>query len=247
LPPEFGIFSLPAIEGDTLQPWASNAINAFVCLLKISRRGMAKQPVCGGERPFLATLAAFLGVTRLKGKPLARAVPFAAISEWLMEYLSLVMRWMHVLAAIALMGGTIFMRFGLHPSLAALGEEQQKALKAAVRARWSKWVMGASGFLLVSGIVNIVLFSQRYKLDPLYHPLIGVKMLLGLAIMFFASMLVGRTANAEKFREKAVMWLNINLLLATIVVCLGGYCGLVRSHSKLKGETPAAKVDVVEP
>jgi uncharacterized membrane protein len=161
-----------------------------------------------------------------------------------MEYISLVMRWMHVLAAIALMGGAIFMRFGLHPSLAALGEDQQKALKAAVRGRWSKWVMGASAFLLISGAVNFALFMTRYNLEKPYHMVIGIKMLIALAVLFIAATLVGRSANAEKFREKAVMWLNINLLLATIVVCLGGYCGLIRGQSKLKGETPAAKIGV---
>jgi hypothetical protein len=48
-------------------------------------------------------------------------------------------------------------------------------------------------------------------------------MLLALAIMFIASTLVGRSANAEKFRDKAVFWLNLNLAMAVIVVCLGGY------------------------
>jgi uncharacterized membrane protein len=161
-----------------------------------------------------------------------------------MEYVSLVMRWMHVLAAIALMGGAIFMRFGLHPSLAALSPDQQQALKAAVRGRWAKWVMAASAFLLISGIVNLVLFFKRYDLPPTYHMVLTLKMVLGLAIMFIASVLVGRSANAEKFREKAVFWLNLNLLMATIVVCIGGYMGLLRSHAPLKGEKmPAAKID----
>jgi uncharacterized membrane protein len=47
------------------------------------------------------------------------------------DIIALVMRWLHILSAIALMGGSIFMRFALHPALAALGAEQQKALKAA--------------------------------------------------------------------------------------------------------------------
>lgn len=155
------------------------------------------------------------------------------------EIVSLLMRWMHILSAIALMGGTIFMRFALHPSLAALGADQQKALKAAVRGHWSKWVMASSGFLLISGIVNIVLFSQAKVVSGLYHPIVGVKMLLALVIMFIASLLVGRSANAEKFREKAVFWLNLNLVLAVVVVCIGGF--LRTLHHPPKAEVEAGQ------
>jgi uncharacterized membrane protein len=152
-----------------------------------------------------------------------------------MEIIALVLRWLHILSAIALMGGSIFMRFALHPALAALGEEQQKALKAAVRSQWAKWVMASSGFLLLSGIVNVVLYTQSGEIEPMpYHAILTVKMLLALAIMFIASTLVGRSANAEKFRANSVKWLNINLAMAVIVVCLGGYLRTLH-------QTPAAE------
>jgi uncharacterized membrane protein len=156
------------------------------------------------------------------------------------EIVSLLMRWMHILSAIALMGGTIFMRFALHPSLATLAADQQKALKAAVRGHWSKWVMASSGFLLISGIVNIVLFTRAGEVEAkLYHPIVSVKMLLALVIMFIASVLVGRSANAEKFREKAVFWLNLNLVLAVVVVCIGGF--LRTLHHPPKAEVEAGQ------
>lgn len=162
------------------------------------------------------------------------------------DIVSLLMRWMHILAAIALMGGTIFMRFALHPSLATLAADQQKAIKTAVRSRWSKWVMGSSGLLLISGIVNIVMYSQAKEVDAkLYHPIVGVKMLLALVIMFIASVLVGRSANAEKFREKAVFWLNLNLVLAVVVVCIGGF--LRTLHHPPKAETETAQSVVTAP
>jgi hypothetical protein len=71
-------------------------------------------------------------------------------------------------------------------------------------------------------MVNIMM---TYKFSPpgLYHGLITVKLVLGLVIFFIASTLVGRSANAEKFREKAVFWLNVNLVLALAVVLIGGF------------------------
>ena len=141
-----------------------------------------------------------------------------------MFYVDLLLRWMHILAAIALMGGAIFMRFGLHPALADLNADAQQALKGGVRRHWAKWVMASSGFLLLSGIVNIVRYTQDKVVDPMpYHAIVTVKMLLALVIFFIASTLVGRSANAEKFRQKAVFWLNLNLVLAVIVVCIGGF------------------------
>lgn len=140
------------------------------------------------------------------------------------ELVALLMRWMHILSAIALMGGTIFMRFALHPSLATLDAAQQEQLKTAVRRHWAKWVMATSGFLLLSGIVNIVIFTANKEVSAMpYHPIVTLKMLLALVIFFIASVLVGRSANAEKFRAKAVFWLNLNLVLAVVVVMIGGY------------------------
>jgi uncharacterized membrane protein len=159
-----------------------------------------------------------------------------------MDIVSLLMRWMHVLSAIALMGGTIFMRFALHPALATLDTEQQKALKGAVRRHWAKWVMASSGFLLVSGIVNFVLYIKAKEIDPPYHAVIGIKMLLALAIMFIASLLVGRSANAEKFRQDAVKWLNVNLVLAVIVVCIGGYLRTLHTAKSADAEPEKSKV-----
>lgn len=157
------------------------------------------------------------------------------------DLIQLVFRWLHILSAITLMGGTLFMRFGLHPALDVLPADAQAALKAAVRSRWAKWVMASSGFLLLSGLVNTVLIIKGNTFGPYpYHALIGLKMLLALVIFFVASTLVGRSKNADKFREKAVFWLNLNLALATVVVMLGGFLKMVPHVPKSESAQPAA-------
>ena len=161
-----------------------------------------------------------------------------------MLYVDLLLRWMHILSAIALMGGTIFMRFALHPALAELGADAQQTLKGNIRRHWAKWVMASSGFLLLSGIVNIVRLARDVEPMP-YHAIVTVKLLLALVIFFIASTLVGRSANAEKFREKAVFWLNVNLVLAVIVVCIGGY--LRTLPRKPKPAEPSAQSAVHAP
>jgi uncharacterized membrane protein len=150
------------------------------------------------------------------------------------DWLAIVLRWMHILAAITAVGGTIFMRMALAPSVGILPDEQRKALHEQVRSRWVKFVMGAILFLIVSGLYN---FFRRlnagipadYKM--LYHGLFGIKFLLALVIFFLASALTGRAAALARFRQNAKFWLSVNLTLAVIVVCISGVLRFVPEYA----------------
>ena len=61
----------------------------------------------------------------------------------------LVLRWIHILAAIALMGGAVFQRFALMPAAAELPEEAHEQLRQSLRGRWSKLVMMTAGLLQI--------------------------------------------------------------------------------------------------
>ena len=147
----------------------------------------------------------------------------------------LILRYMHILGAIALMGGTIFMRFALAPSVATLDGATKINLHDNVRARWSKFIMIASALLLISGIANLGLASQ-YTFEPVfgmsYSMVAGIKMLLALPIFFFASVLAGRSATAKKFQQNAVFWMNVNLALALTMVLIGGVLKFVGRQPK---------------
>src|ERR1044071_3524757 len=97
--------------------------------------------------------------------------------------LLLVLRYMHILGAIALMGGTIFMRFALRPVVVQLPPETKGAVHEQVRSRWSTFVMLASALLLISGITNLAL-AGRFDFQHLggvpkgYHMMVGIKFLL---------------------------------------------------------------------
>ena len=56
----------------------------------------------------------------------------------------------------------------------------------------------------------------------MYQMLFGIKVLLALAIFFLASVLVGRSALGARFRERAKLWVTVNLLLGVLVVCIAG-------------------------
>ena len=144
----------------------------------------------------------------------------------------LVLRYLHILGAIALMGGTIFMRFALVPTLPELDEKTRAALHEGVRSRWAKFVMLSAALLLISGIANLGIAGARYNFAPpvgnmMYNILAGSKLILALPIFLFASLLTGRTEAAKKFQANRAMWLNVNLALAVLMVLIGGFLRFV--------------------
>jgi hypothetical protein len=138
------------------------------------------------------------------------------------ELLSLVFRWLHILAAITAVGGTIFARAVVVPTLDTVPSDERSALHAAMRARWSKILTVAIGFLLLSGLYNIGVTTFYYTLPGWYHPVFVVKFLLACVIFMVASLLIGKTEAAEQVRRNAKFWLTLNIFLAVVVVCLSG-------------------------
>lgn len=152
--------------------------------------------------------------------------------------LHLVSRWAHILAAITAVGGTIFMRIALHPASELLPPEQRDKLRETVRMRWVLPLNISLGFLLLSGIYNIILISKAYQLPSWYHPLFGTKFLLALAIMYIAASLTGRSDRAARMRQRAKFWLTLNMTLAIIVVLISG---LLRSAERIPKTAESAE------
>ncbi|QDU28136.1 hypothetical protein ETAA8_32360 [Anatilimnocola aggregata] len=161
-------------------------------------------------------------------------------------FVNLGLRYLHILGAIALMGGTIFMRFALFPTVKGLSEAERAAVHTGVRSRWAKVVGIASGMLLISGIANLGLAS-RYDIalhgGGSYSMLGGIKLVLALPIFVIAALLMGKTDLAKKVQANAAMFMNINLVLALILVFIGGWLKFSTKTLKEKyrpGNVPAA-------
>lgn len=153
----------------------------------------------------------------------------------------LLLRWAHIVPATIMVGGAVYARFALAPSVDPLADEQKELVKAGVRARWMKWVMICAFLLLVSGIINVVLIATEYDFpQKYYHPVVGVKMLVAMVVFYIASMLTGRSENAARFREKERFWLSMNAGLAISVVLMGGAL-------KIAERVPKAESEEVQP
>jgi uncharacterized membrane protein len=136
-----------------------------------------------------------------------------------------VSRMIHILCAIILGGGLFYLRSVLAPA----GID---ACYADRRSVWARWVAAASFLLLASGLYNFMVIMGDYKeagakLPTTYHILFGVKFLLGLFVMFVASILAGKTSAADRFRQHMPRWLNIAWTAVIAIVVIGA---LLRAH-----------------
>lgn len=138
--------------------------------------------------------------------------------------LKVVFRWMHILAAVVAVGGTIFLRFVLMPSAdAALTAEQHATLRERLMRRWKIVIMVCIAALLVSGVYNFIAISLvKAPHSAVYHPLFGIKFLAAMGVFFIASVLTGRAAGFAALRERRRTWLAVAAGLGILVILISG-------------------------
>jgi uncharacterized membrane protein len=141
------------------------------------------------------------------------------------DYVAVLSRWVHVVFAVLLLGGSLFVGWVLTPAATAvLTDEQHQALRERVNGIWKKLVMAAVGLLLLSGFYNyLVVALPLHKGDGLYHALMGTKIILALVVFFIASALVGRSPGLQKIRDNRRTWLRVGVTLGVLVVLIAGF------------------------
>jgi uncharacterized membrane protein len=159
-----------------------------------------------------------------------------------MNYLDILLRWMHIFPALIVVGGLFYIRFALIPSSGVLPEQERITLREGTRNLWAKWVHASIAFLLVSGFVNFYLKVKEYDLPSLYHAIWGTKVLLALVLMGLASVYVGRSRRAQAMRQTPYMWLNTMLVLAILIVAMSG---ILRTIDLVKKDPTPDNVDQV--
>lgn len=158
-----------------------------------------------------------------------------------MDYVNVLSRWVHVGTAVVLVGGMVFLRFALMPAAESLPEDVHAGLRERIMARWRKFVMIGIALLLISGFYNYIAVAiPAHKGDKLYHPLMGVKILLGFVVFFLGSALAGRSAAFEQLRRNARKWIVITLVLAGLVIAIGGYLKVIAKPTSADGKPIAA-------
>ncbi len=156
-----------------------------------------------------------------------------------MQWAQLAIRYLHIGSAMFLAGGILFQAFVLTPALIAFNDEQRASLGTALRARWSKLVMATAGLLVITGLATVMIEAPKTDYEGAYMPLLGVKMLLALGIMFLSSLLCGRTEAAQKLRLSEGKWQKINALLVVILILIAGMLKTTPREPKVEASAQA--------
>lgn len=151
---------------------------------------------------------------------------------------ALASRWAHVGSVILLVGGSAFLLFVLAPAAAKLGEVEHNALRGHVMDRWRKFVHPLVALIFLSGLYNFLVV--RMNTEKPWHMLAGIKLLLGLVILFIASSLAGRSGASQKMRDNWKWWLKLNLALALVAVLLSGYMKFIPAKPKTDASSASA-------
>lgn len=138
--------------------------------------------------------------------------------------LPVILRWMHMLAAIVTVGGSFYILFVLAPLAGpTLGEEAAARLREALRKRWMMLVHASIALLIFSGFYNYLAITRfQHQGQALYHMLFGIKFLLALGVFFFAVALTSSSAALARIRANPLPWLRLQVILALAVVLLAG-------------------------
>jgi len=131
-------------------------------------------------------------------------------------------QWIHLIAAVAAVGGMAFVLFILMPSLRVLGEEQRTVLAKTVMARfrWVSW--GAILLLIASGIYNIHVRAWEAPWGT-YWALLTLKIFLALLVFAISLLLTLPIPGLESFRAQRRKWLSIALGIAAGVILISAY------------------------
>ncbi len=114
-----------------------------------------------------------------------------------MTEINIVMRFLHIVSVVTLLGGFIAWRVALIPATDPLATDMRTKLGNAVAAAWRPVFFTTVGGILISGIYN---YMNKTGMPPAWHAVIGVKFLLVLHV-FAVGFLVTGPDNARRSRQ----------------------------------------------
>jgi hypothetical protein len=115
------------------------------------------------------------------------------------DVIYVIMRWLHIASMATLIGGMIFGRAVMSQAAAGLSPDSRESFMDRAAAFYRPLAYSAMAGLLISGCYNVL---TNLGHTPLYHMLLGVKLLLAMHV-FAVAILIGRPHNPRRARMMA--------------------------------------------
>ena len=122
-----------------------------------------------------------------------------------MEYLVIIVQWVHVLAAILWVGGFAVINFLVFPSIPTLPPEQQRRFGRALSPKLKTYFSVVSGIVMLFGIIRGTLLGPIRGLDVLFGTPYGwmwlASLILTIGLAVLGARVVGPTAERMYFDD----------------------------------------------
>jgi uncharacterized membrane protein len=135
--------------------------------------------------------------------------------------LDILMRFLHIISAVTLIGGALAWRFGALPAIEPLAGDTKAKVGNAIAASLRPIVLTAMALLLLSGIYQYMMVANK---TPAWNAVIGVKFL-GVLHIFAVGFLVTGQNNQKRSRQ-----LTGVVISGVIVIGLAATLHYLSSH-----------------
>lgn len=138
-----------------------------------------------------------------------------------MEWLDLLMRWLHMVSVAVVLGSTALLGLVLAPTLKGISEESRRPLAQGIKTRLKILVHSGVAGILLSGLYNT---HQAWKTSLSPYPAVYlVKVLLALAVLAVALFAFSDRSGGGSPSYLPSRWLPLGLGLGLVVIALSAY------------------------
>ena len=136
-------------------------------------------------------------------------------------------KFLHVMSAAIAFGGVAFVLWALMPSLGRIDSEASGKLMENAAVRFSRMIWIAIALLIITGIWMIIVVLTTAVPNPLYHSILGLKIILAIVIFVIAIALTLPGKAFQSMKQNRRRWMIINIHLFVIVFFLGVWLGRI--------------------
>ncbi len=134
-----------------------------------------------------------------------------------MEWLEILSQWLHLMSAVTLIGGLLYVRLVLVPSLVDAPLESRSKLLERLVARWRPLAFTAMGALVLTGLFNFL--THLHGHSRAYHMAFGIKLLLVLHV-FSVVMLLAVPPGVNPARDARRPRLMLGAVISGLIILL---------------------------
>ena len=163
-------------------------------------------------------------------------------------------KWIHLSSAGVIVGGLLYLRFILIPTLDGLPEAQRTPLWQVAYKKTLRWQLYAMALLILTGIHNIMTARKTFgNFTPdqvsMYWMIFWMKIILFLTAFILVHLLMIPTPSFRRIQEAYRWWVSVLTVTGLLILFLSGYLTLMRLSliNVQGGNTNAGKVEIRSP